>query len=348
MEMLALCKTESGPAGVGLRRVRIPEPGPGEILVKVRFGGLCGTDMQIYHWAPRMARRMTALPRVLGHEISGTVAAVGEGVFSVARGDHVSLESHLSCGKCRQCLMDQAHLCPHTQYPGIDFDGGFAEWVVVPARIAWVHPPGVSDEVATLMEPFGIAVHACLEGTGVAGQAVLVSGCGPIGLMAVGAARALGASMIIASDPNPLRRHKAQEMGADRLVDPGEEDLLAVAKDMTGGYGVDVALEFSGAEAGFRASIASVRKGGDFRLVGAPSHPISLDLTQWLLQCPTIHNIHGRRIWRTWQQAVDLLTRKRIDLGPLVSHVLPLRDGVRAFDLVLQGQAVKPLLEMTD
>jgi threonine 3-dehydrogenase len=299
--------------------------------------------MQIYKWAPRMQRRMV-LPRVLGHEVSGIVDQVGTGVGNVKVGDHVVLESHIYCGNCAFCRRDQAHLCENTKYPGIDIDGGFSEYIVVPASIAWVITQKLDHNIAAMLEPFGIAVHASLEGTGVSGQTVLINGCGPIGLMAVAAAKALGARRIIASDINALRLETAFQMGADRVVNVSQDSLVDAARDFSGGLGVDVGMEFSGTEAGFKAVFESLARGAEFRLIGAPAFPISVDFTQWLLKCPKMHNIHGRRIWRTWEQAMPLIYEKKVDLKPLVSHELPIREGARGFDLILQGQAVKPLI----
>ncbi len=341
--MLALSKTAPGRDGLELVNLDVPEPGVGEIRLRVKYTGVCGTDMHIFDWAPRMARRMK-LPRVLGHEVCGVVDALGSGVSGISLGDQVSLESHISCGQCRPCLMDQRHLCSDTRYPGIDIDGGFAEWVVVPADIAWVNPPGFSAQLAAMMEPLGIAVHACGEGSGVAGQSVLVNGCGPIGLLAVGAARALGATRIMAADLNPKRLAMAEQMGADVLVNPQEKDLTATARDITRGEGVDVVMELTGSEPALHNALASLRRGGDFRLIGVPANPVTLDLTVWVRTGPTIHNIHGRRIWRSWQQASDLIDSGSINMEPLVSHVVPLREARSAFDLVLQGEAVKPLV----
>src|SRR3979490_49590 len=219
--MLALCKIEGIEGGIALRDVPMPEPGPGEIRLKVAAAGICGTDMQIYKWAPRMARRMK-LPRVLGHEMSGVIDALGPGVTGLKPGDRVSLESHVFCGVCKQCRTNRAHLCTSTTYPGVDFDGGFAEYAVAPARIARLNPPELPHEIAAMQEPSGIVVHASLEGSGVSGQSVLVNGCGPIGLMNVATARALGASRIIACDMNPIRLATAEKMGADRAVKPEE------------------------------------------------------------------------------------------------------------------------------
>ena len=341
--MLALCKVEAVEGGVALRDMAEPEAGPGEIRIKVAAAGICGTDMQIWKWAPRMARRMK-LPRVLGHEVSGVVDRVGAGVTEVAVGDHVSLESHMYCGVCTQCRSSRAHLCTATTYPGIDFDGGFAQYAVAPARIAWKNPKDMPHEIAAMQEPFGIAVHASLVGRGVSGQSVLVNGCGPIGLMNVAAARALGARLVVASDPNPLRRAMALKLGADLALDPATDDVPARARDATGGDGVDVGIEYSGTEAGFRAVFEALTKGADFRLVGAPPTAIPVDFTYWLLKCPTLHNIHGRRIWDDWVSATRLLHSGRIDLRPIASHVLPLADARRGFELVLAGEALKPIL----
>jgi threonine 3-dehydrogenase len=342
-DMLALCKVTAERNGLGFRTMPVPEPGPGMVRIKVAAAGVCGTDIQIYNWAPRMARRM-ALPRVLGHEVCGTIDLLGPEVAGVSVGQQVALESHIFCGTCHACRSDRAHLCENTTYPGVDIDGGFAAYLTVPSRICWAAPEGMAPEITAMLEPYGIAIHACTEGSGVSGQIVLINGCGPIGLMAVAVARALGAAKVIATDVNPLRLAMAGRMGADRCVNAAEEDVVAIAKDMSYGRGVDVAIEFSGSPDGFKAAFASVCRGGDFRLVGAPAHPLEVDFTRWVLTCPRVINIHGRRIWKNWAQGDDLLRSGRIDLKPLLSHVLPLSEGQRAFDLVLSGQAVKPVL----
>ncbi|MDI3469826.1 MAG: L-threonine 3-dehydrogenase [Pseudolabrys sp.] len=341
--MLALSKVTQGENGLALVDHAEPQIGPGQVLIRIEASGICGTDIQIYKWAPRMARRMT-LPRVLGHEGSGVVVGVGQGVNRVKVGDHVSLESHIFCGECHQCKTDRAHLCVNTRYPGVDIDGCFARYVVVPEQIAWVHPEPIPFEQAAIFEPFGIAMHVCNEGRGVASLPVLVSGCGPIGLMAVATARALGARKVIAVDPIAIRRRAAIELGADAALDPTTHDIVAEVKALTAGQGVEVAIEFSGTEPGFRTALDCVTKGGEFRLVGAPALPIEIDLTRWLLQCPTIYNIHGRRIWRSWDQLWALFKSGKIDLRPVISHVLPLSEGITGFDLIRKGEALKPIL----
>ncbi len=341
--MLALSKIAAEPGGIALGEVEPRPPGPGEIQLAVGAAGICGTDMQIYEWAPRMARRM-ALPRVLGHEASGTVTALGAGVESVGIGDRVALESHIFCGACRACRLDRAHLCHDTRYPGIDIDGAFAEHITAPALIAWKIPPEMPHETAAMLEPFGIAVHACLAGSGVAGQSVLVNGCGPIGLMTVAAAKALGALSVIACDVNPLRLEAAARMGADRTANAAEDELPGAVADVTRGAGVDVGLEYSGSEAGFGAVFEALANGGDFRLVGGPPKAIPVDFTYWLRKGPVLHAIHGRRIWQTWQRASELLASGAVDPAPVRSHVLPLSEAPRGFELIRAGQALKPIL----
>ena len=341
--MLTVCKLEPVEGGIGVREGEPRPPGPGEILIKVAAAGICGTDMQIYLWAPRMQSRMT-LPRVMGHEVSGVVEEVGAGVGSPAVGDHVSLESHIFCGECRPCSIGKAHLCNNIRYPGIDIDGGFAEYLTVPHQIAWVNPPAMAHEIAAMMEPFGISVHASQIGSGVTGQSVLINGCGPIGLMNVATAKALGATLVIACDLNPVRLATAGTMGADRVVHAADEDLAAIVEDMTAGEGVDVAIEYTGSEAGFRAAYDAVAKGGDLRLVGAPPAAIPVDFTQWLRKCPTLHNIHGRRIWDDWHTASELVLSGKVDLSPILSHTLPLAEGPRGFELIRAGEAVKPMI----
>ena len=341
--MRALCKIEAKQGGIGFREVEPRAPEADELLIRVAAAGICGTDMQIYDWAPRMARRMD-LPRVLGHEASGIVKALGAGVDGFKLGDHVSLESHIFCGACQPCRLGRAHLCTNTRYPGIDIEGVFAKFITVPAKIAWLNPADLAHETTAMLEPFGIAVHTCMVGAGVSDLTILVNGCGPIGLMAVATARALGAKQIVACDLNPLRLDVAEQMGADRTVNASTEDLVKIITDMTSGEGVDVGIEFSGSEGGFQAVFECLAKGGDFRLVGAPAVAIPVDFTWWLLKCPTMYNIHGRRIWDTWQHATELVTTGAVDLTPIRSHVLPLSEGLRGFELIRAGKAVKPLL----
>lgn len=342
-DMLVMAKTKSEVGGIELGTRKVRAPGPGEMLLQIKAAGLCGTDMQIYKWPPWLARRMK-LPVVLGHEACGIIADIGEGVTSVQIGDYVSLESHAFCGKCYQCLTDRAHLCVEKFAPGVDADGVFAEFATLPANIAWVNPPDLPHELGAIMEPFGIAVHASLEGAGVSGLTVAVNGCGPIGLMNVAVARALGADRVIAIEPNTIRREVAKTLGADCLVDPTAQSVSRAVYDATRDRGADVVIEYSGQPEGWYNCLDMLTPGGDIRVCATPSYPIEYDFTAWKAKRPTFINIHGRRIWSTWVKASSLITDSRIDLSPIISHTLPLKEGLKAFDLVTNGEAVKPIL----
>jgi threonine 3-dehydrogenase len=342
-EMLALAKVHAGVNGLAVVRKAPRDPGPGEIQLKVSVAGVCGTDMQVYHGLGAFAQRVR-LPTVLGHEMCGTVVQVGVGVEKVRIGDLVSLESHIPCWECRACRTGKAHVCPNTRYPGIDLDGAFAEYVTVPASIAWVNPTGVSHEMAALLEPLGIAVHATLEGSGVSGQTVLVNGCGPIGLMNVAVAQHFGARRVIASDPNPLRRQMAERMGADLVIDPATEQVAQAVRNATSGEGADVVFEYTGSPQGVHNCFASVGSLGEVRWCATPSKPMEFDFGSWRKARPTIYNIHGRRLWETWEVAAPLVYDGHIDLRPVASHQIPLADATKAFELILAGDAIKPLI----
>ena len=341
--MLALSKVAAGVNGLAVRHCDPRAPGPDEIQLKVIAAGVCGTDMQIYHGYGAFAQRVK-LPTTLGHEMCGTVVDVGANVTSVRRGDLVSLESHIPCWTCKACRTGRAHVCRNTRYPGIDIDGTFAEYVTVPASIAWVNPPGTDAEMAALLEPLGIAVHATQEGSGVAGQTVVVNGCGPIGLMNLAVARHFGAHRVIAVDPNAYRRKVAHAMGADVVVDPLAEDPAKVVRALTGGEGADVVFEYTGSPEGVHNCFAMLAMLGEVRWCATPGKAMSFDFGEWRIGRPTIYNIHGRRLWTTWETAAPLVYDGKIDLSPIASHRVPLAEGERAFELILSGHAVKPLI----
>lgn len=341
--MLALRKIDPGFGGLALSDVPPPPPpGAGEVLLRVTAAGICGTDLHIFEGGA-FSRRMR-LPTTLGHEICGVIEAVGPDVSHLSRSQRVSVESHLCCERCHACRRGWSHVCPNTRYPGVDFDGGFASRVLLPARIIWPVPDDISDQAAAMMEPFGIAVHASMEGTGVAGAIVLIAGCGPIGLMNIAAARALGAATIVASDISAKRLRAAERLGADRVVDVAREDLHRVIADLTGGRGVDVAIEYSGQPASLRAMPALVTHGGELRLVGVAEGEVPLAMMDLLLKGITIRNIHGRRLFSTWEQATTLLRGRRVVLDEVVSHHLPLPDALDGFEACRAGSALKVLL----
>lgn len=344
--MLAIRKIQAQVGGLSVDEIDAPAaPGPGQVRVRVLRAGICGTDLHIYNWGPFASRRMK-LPTVLGHEMCVQVDAVGAGVTRVVPGMRASVESHVPCGRCYACNRGWSHVCPNTQYPGVDFDGGFAAQALLPEAILWPVPDEIPTPVAAMMEPFGIAVHASLEGSGVSGQTVLVSGCGPIGLMNVAAARALGATRIIATDVNPLRLRMAATLGADCLVDVSRESAVAAVKDLTRGNGVDVMIEYSGQGASLAGAAELIANGGELRLLGVPERETAVHFEDWLFKGLTVRNLHGRRLFTTWETATALLAQARVDIAALVSHELPIEEAQQGFDACLQGQAVKVLFAL--
>lgn len=341
--MLTLSKVQAGPGGLALRESEPREPEAGEVLLKVLAAGVCGTDMQIYHGYGALAQRVK-LPTTLGHEMSGVVVGTGAGVTRLAAGDLVSLDSHIPCWHCKACRMGREHVCPNTKYPGIDINGTFAEYITVPASIAWVNPPDTDPAMAALLEPLGIAVHATLEGSGVSGQTVVVNGCGPIGLMNIAVARHFGAHRVIAVDPNPGRRQVARAMGADIVIDPVAVQPAAEVRAATNGDGADVVFEYTGSPQGVNNCFAMVGSLGDVRWCATPGAPMEFDFGLWRKGRPTIFNIHGRKMWSTWEAMAPLVYEKKIDLSPVISHRIALSEGARAFELIVAGEAIKPMI----
>ena len=345
--MKALVKETPAP-GLTLREVDVREPGPGEILVEIRAASICGTDLHIWRWDHWAAGRLRP-PVITGHEFTGAVEAVGPGVTTPRVGDHVSLESHVVCHTCYQCRTGKGHICQNTRILGVDIDGGFAEYATVPAENAWVNPPDLPWEIAAVLEPFGNAVHTVYAGVGVEGKTVLVTGAGPIGLMAIAVARASGATLVVATDLQPYRLEFARRMGADRTVHVGEEDPVEVVRDLTGGQGVEVLLEFSGSERAIHQGLQALMPGGEARILGIPSDPIRFDLAgELVMRGITAVGIAGRRLYETWYQGSGLIYSGRVDLEPLITHRFAMADYREAFELLERGEGVKAVLYPQD
>ncbi len=341
--MKAIVKETPAP-GLTLREVDVRQPGPGEILVKVRAASICGTDLHIWRWDHWAAGRLRP-PVITGHEFAGVVEAVGPGVTTPRVGDHVSLESHVVCHTCYPCRTGKGHICQNTRILGVDIDGGFAEYATVPAENAWVNPPDLPWEIAAVLEPFGNAVHTVYSGVGVEGRTVLVTGAGPIGLMAIAVARASGATLVVATDLQPYRLEFARRMGADRVVNVREEDPLQVVRELTGGRGVEVLLEFSGNERAIHQGLQALSPGGEARILGIPSDPIRFDLAgELVMRGITAVGIAGRRLYETWYQGSGLIYSGRVDLEPLVTHRFAMQDYAEAFELLERGEGVKAVL----
>ena len=340
--MRALVKADPT-RGLWLREVPDPVVGPGEVLLRVLRTGICGTDLHVRAW-DSWARSAVRTPVVLGHEIAGRVEALGSGVDTVDVGDLVSVEGHLVCGRCRSCLAGRRQLCPNTVSIGIDRDGGFADLVVVPATNVWRHPPGLDPDVAAIFDPFGNAVHSALTFP-VLGEDVLVTGAGPIGIMAAAVVRHAGARHVVISELSPERLALARAMGAVTLaVDPREATLSDVMAQLGMREGFDVGLEMSGAPDALHAMLASMAHGGRVALLGLPSAAIEFDWDRVIRSMLTVQGVFGRRMFETWY-AMSVLVAAGLDIAPVITHRFAAADFEQAFDVAAGGRCGKVILD---
>ena len=341
--MLALVKTAPGP-GLELREVPVPEIGINDVLVRIRRTGICGTDLHIAAWDPWAAKTIVP-PLVVGHEFVGEIVAVGSNVADFRPGEIVSGEGHVVCGRCRHCLAGRRHLCARTIGLGVGRDGAFAEYVVLPMTNIWHHWPGIDEEVAAIFDPFGNAVHTALAFP-LLGEDVLVSGAGPIGLMATAVARHAGARHIVVSEPNATRREIALRMGATVAVDPRERDLREVGRELGLVEGYDVAMEMSGNAAALRAAIGSMAHGGGVAILGIPTEEISLDVNEIVFKMLTLRGIYGREMYETWYKMTVML-QSGLDITPAITHRFPFREHEAAFAAARSGDAGKVIMDWT-
>ncbi|MFB3814613.1 MAG: L-threonine 3-dehydrogenase [Terriglobales bacterium] len=341
--MLAVVKPEAKP-GTEIRQVKIPAFGRQDVLVKVKVASVCGTDLHIYNWDPWAQRRIHP-PLVPGHEFCGEVVAVGDEVTSVKEGDFVSAEMHVPCGKCLQCRTGEAHICQHVKILGVDANGAFAEYVTIPESNIWKIDPAIPPEYASLFDPLGNAVHTVLSGGGVAAKTVAITGCGPIGLFAIAVAKACGAVQVFAIEVNEYRRRVAQKMNADVVLDPTKDDVKSIVMDHTGGNGVDVVLEMAGHPDAIKLGFQLLRLGGRVSLLGIPSRAIELNLAEDIIfKGATVLGINGRRMYQTWYQMQALLKAGKLDLHPVITDRLALKDFAKGMDRLRTGEASKILL----
>jgi len=345
--MRALRKTEKGP-GAELVEIPVPAPGEGEVLVRVHATSICGTDLHIVDWNEWAERRIHDVPMTFGHEVAGTVEAVGPEVHHVEHGAFVAAETHIACRHCSTCRTGREHICENLRILGVDTEGAFADYVVLPAHNAWVVGPGIDPDVASIMEPFGNAVHATFGpegGEDIATNAVAVIGCGPIGLFAIGVVRSLGAWKVIAVEPNPYRRGMAEQMRADLLVDPVAEDPVAAVMEATNGQGAEVVLEMSGNALAIDQGTRMLARGGRMSLLGLPDGAVTLDLNdQVIFKEARLQGITGREMFRTWQQTTTLLSTGRVDVAPVITHRFPLERFEEAFATTASGRSGKVIL----
>jgi threonine 3-dehydrogenase len=340
--MKALRKMRAG-RGLSLESAPVPAIGATDVLVRVKTASICGTDLHIYGW-DRWSQGRIKPPVTLGHEFCGVVERVGEEVTAAMAGDFVSAEMHVNCGHCHQCRLGEAHICQNLRIIGIDQDGAFAEFVKIPASNIWRLDAAIPEHYGAILDPLGNAVHTVLAGP-IAGQTVLVTGCGPIGLMSIAVAKACGSSTVFATETNEKRRAMAKKMGADVVLNPAGEDAVARILAETNGTGVDALLEMSGNPTAIQQGFKALRAGGRASLLGIPTENVPLDLVNDVIfKGATVQGIYGRRMYGTWVQMTALLKAGRLDLEPLFGEREPLEKFENAFAKLQGGLAGKILL----
>jgi len=336
----ALVKTAPGP---GLELVEIPTPqiGPGDVLVAVRATGICGTDLHIESWDPWAARTVST-PRTVGHEFAGEVVAVGSGVTEVQVGDAVSGEGHLVCGRCRNCRAGRRHLCIHTRGIGVQVDGAFAEYVAIPSGNAWVHRHPIEWGVAAIFDPFGNAVHTALAFP-MLGEDVLVTGAGPIGILAAMVSKHAGARHVVITDLSVERLALARSLGVSRAVNVGHERLADAQRELDMHEGFDVGLEMSGSPAALREMITQMTHGGRIAMLGLPASEISIDFATVVLHMLTIKGIYGREMFETWY-AMSVLLESGLDISGVITDRFPHTAYEQAFRAARSGRGGKVIM----
>ena len=339
--MKALVKSAPGP-GIELTDVPEPTTGINDVRIGVHKTGICGTDLHIASWDPWAARTIKP-PLVVGHEFVGEVLEIGSNVADLQPGDIVSGEGHVVCGHCRHCRAGRWHLCANTVGLGVNRDGAFAEQVVLPVTNVWHHWPGVDEEVASIFDPFGNAVHTALSFP-VLGEDVLVVGAGPIGLMAVAVARHAGARFVVASEPNPVRRELALRMGATHAIDPRTDTLAEVQERLGMVEGFDVVLEMSGNAAALRDALQHMAHGGGMAILGIPTDEIPIDVSHVVFNQLTLRGIYGREMYETWYK-MSVMLQSGLDISPVITHRFGADEFERGFAAMKSGESGKVILD---
>ena len=341
--MKALVKSQ---ATQGLWLEDIPEPqiGINDVLIRVLRAGICGTDVHIYQWDD-WAQKTIQVPMAIGHEFVGEVVEVGSNVNDFYPGDIVSGEGHVVCGRCRNCMAGRRHLCANTQGVGVNRPGAFAEYIALPMTNIWRHHPGVDLETAAIFDPFGNAVHTALSFP-VLGEDVLITGAGPIGLMAIPVARHAGARHIVVTDMNPFRLDLARKMGATLAVNPSETSLPEVQKQLGMAEGFDVGLEMSGNSLALKDMIANMSHGGKIAILGIPAKEMPMQWRDVIFNMLTIKGIYGREMYDTWYK-MSVMIESGLDISPVITHRFAFKDFQQGFDAMISGQTGKVVLDLT-
>jgi len=341
--MQAIVKEKRAP-GLTVATVPKPAPGPGEVLIAVRHAGVCGTDLHIADWDPWAQGRIKP-PIVIGHEFAGEIVELGDGVTGLRKGQLVTAEGHIVCGHCLQCRTGNSHICKNTRIIGVDRDGAFAEYIVMPTTNV-LTLSGIPTEVGAIMDPMGNAFHTVLTAE-IPGSTVFVVGCGPIGCFAIGIARAAGATKVIASDVNPKRLALAEKMGAHVTINAAKDDVVKTVVGETGGEGADVVCEMSGVPSALHQAFAAVRMGGRVQLLGIPKGDVPVDFANEIIfKGITIYGVIGRKMYETWHQMRRFLTGGQFDPRPVITHRFPLAKIDDALAAIRSGDAGKVILEI--
>jgi len=339
--MLALVKNEAT-EGLNLMEVAEPEIGHDDVLIEVSKAGICGTDLHIYNWDD-WASKTVPVPLVVGHEFVGRVIEVGSGVTDFRVGDVVSGEGHVVCGRCRNCMAGRRHLCNDTSGIGVTRPGAFAERIALPMTNVWAHDKAVSEEVAAIFDPFGNAVHSALSFP-VLGEDVLITGAGPIGLMAASVVRHAGARHVVITDVNPYRLKLAQDMGATLAVNAEEKRIKDVQKELGMEEGFDVGLEMSGNPKAFQELLSNMCHGGKVAMLGIPEGEMAIDWNLVVFNMLTIKGIYGREMYETWYKMTVML-QSGLEVSPVITHRFSFENFQEAFETALSGQSGKILLQ---
>jgi len=341
--MKALVKSKAE-AGLWLEEVPEPEIGINDVLIRVRYTGICGTDVHIYQWDD-WAQKTIHVPMTIGHEFVGKIVAVGSNVNDFYPGDIVSGEGHVVCGRCRNCLAGRRHLCASAMGVGVNRPGAFAELISLPMTNIWRHNPGINQEVAAIFDPFGNAVHTALSFP-VLGEDVLITGAGPIGIMAIPVVQHAGARHVVVTDLNPFRLELARKMGATLAVNPNETRLADVQKELGMTEGFDVGLEMSGSPQALRDMIANMSHGGKIAVLGIPAKEAVIDLRQIIFSMLTVKGIYGREMYETWYM-MSVMLESGLDISPVITHRFSYKDFQKGFDAMTSGNAGKVVLDWT-
>ncbi|GEB71006.1 L-threonine 3-dehydrogenase [Pseudoalteromonas carrageenovora] len=338
--MKALSKLKAEP-GIWMTDAPKPEVGHNDLLIKIRKTAICGTDVHIYKW-DEWASKTIPTPMVVGHEYVGEVVDMGQEVRGFAVGDRVSGEGHITCGHCRNCRAGRVHLCRNTTGVGVNREGAFAEYLVIPAFNAFKIPDNISDELASIFDPFGNAVHTALS-FDLVGEDVLITGAGPIGIMAAAVAKHVGARHVVITDVNEYRLELARKMGASRAVNVANEKLEDVMNDLGMTEGFDIGLEMSGVPSAFNSMLNNMNHGGKIAMLGIPPSDMAVDWNQVIFKGLVIKGIYGREMFETWYKMASLI-QSGLDLNPIITHQYSVDDFQAGFDMMISGQSGKVIL----